>query len=238
MVVPKEDRTRHELHVHLSRMGIEGTVIEPGALDLDYDYPYLDLDLPASGATSLGSIRLHGYPLDIVNIVREKYYEVGHLGFGGDYGPQEFVGSGWYLRFFITHYDELEAPLPAELTEFSLIARPRIEKRFMSTKVVDFAWETPKGAGRTRIEEEILSRLGGNSDLRSLLINELGSEGSIALRSYRPKKTPKQTGAEASYAVILLQGGLRKRKGILIGRRCFDVYNTLAEQILQVKAAL
>ncbi len=54
MVYPKEDKTRYELQVNLGRMGIEGTIIEPGVLDLDYDYPYLDLDMPTSGATSLG----------------------------------------------------------------------------------------------------------------------------------------------------------------------------------------
>jgi hypothetical protein len=238
MVAPKEDRARHELHTHLSRMGVEGTIIEPGALDFDYDYPYLDLDMPASGATSLGSIRLHGYAVDIVNIVREKYYEVGHLGFGGDYGPQEYVGSGWYLRFFVTHYDEWETQPTPELTEFHLIAKPKVEKGFMSTKVVNYAWESANNAHRTRIEEAVLDQLNSDRNLRPVLLRELSGEGSITLRAYRPKKTPKQTGAEPSYAVMLLHGGLRKKKNIFISRNCLDMYNALAEQILHAKAAL
>ncbi|MFQ5920799.1 MAG: hypothetical protein ACE5JV_02135, partial [Nitrososphaerales archaeon] len=129
MVVPKEDRTRHELHEHLSRMGVEGTVVEPGVLDFDYDYPYMDLDPPVSGATSLGSVRLHGYPIDLVNIVREKNYEVGHVGFGGDYGPQAFVSSGWRLRFFITEYVEWDVQHPSDVTEFYITTKAKIEKK-------------------------------------------------------------------------------------------------------------
>ena len=133
VVNPKEDKTRYELQVNLGRMGIESTIIEPGVLDLDYDYPYLELDMPTSGATSLGSIRLHGYPINIVNIVREKNYEVGHLGFGGDYGPIEFASNGWRLRFFIISYDEEEVQLPSDVTEFHLTTKATIEKGFLNT---------------------------------------------------------------------------------------------------------
>jgi len=239
MVIPKEDKTRYELHTHLSRLGIEGSVIEPGMLDIDYDYPYLDLDRPVSGTTSLGSIRLHGYSADIVNIIREKIYEVGHLGFGGDYGPHEFVGSGWRLRFFITHY-ESEVQPPSELTEFYLTTKVKIEKRFLTTKIVDFTWEAQNMVHTTRIEDEILKRVNSDSALRSILLNELGNERSITVRSYKPKKTPEQAGkgTEASYAIIVLHGELRKRKDMFISRNCFDLYNKIAKHILQAKSAL
>lgn len=239
MVNPKDDKTRYELQVNLGRMGIEGTIIEPGVLDLDYDYPYLDLDMPTSGATSLGSIRLHGYPINIVNTVREKNYEVGHLGFGGDYGPMEFVSDGWRLRFFIIFYDEGEVQLPSDLTEFHLTTKATIEKGFLNTKVTDFAWQARNGtSGATRIEDEILKRLNNDATLRSLLLKELNNERNITLQSYKPKKTPQQTGAEASHAQIAIYGDIRKRKDIFIGRNGFDMYNKIAEHVLQAKATL
>jgi len=238
MVSPKEDRTRHELNTHLAKMGIEGTVIDPLELDLDHDYPYLDLDVPASGATSLGSIRLHGYPINIVNIIREKNYEVGHLGFGGDYGPIEFASNGWRLRFFIIFYDEWETPLPSNLTEFHVMTKVSIEKGFLSTKIVDFTWQAASNVASTRIEGEILKKLNNDSALRSLLLNELNRERSITIRSYKPKKTPKQTAAEASYAQIVIYGDARKRKEIFISKNCFDMYNKIVEHVVQVKAAL
>lgn len=238
MVSPKEDKTRHELYTYLGRMGIEGTVIEPGSLDLDHDYPYLDLDAPTSGITSLGSIRLHGYPVNIINIIREKNYEVGHVGFGGDYGPTEFASNGWRLRFFITNYDEWEVPLPPNLSEFHLITNVKVEKGFLSNKIADFTWQVTGNAGSTRIGEEILRRLSNDSSLRSLLTKELDKEKSITLHSYKPKKTPQQTRAEPSHAKIVLYGGLRKRKGIFISRNCFDMYNKIAEHVLQAKASM
>lgn len=238
MVSPKEDRTRHELNTHLAKMGIEGTIIDPLELDLDHDYPYLDLDAPASGATSLGSIRLHGYPINIVNIIREKNYEVGHLGFGGDYGPIEFASNGWRLRFFIIFYDEWETPLPSNLTEFNVTTKVSIEKGFLSSKIVDFIWQAASNVtSSTRIEDEILKRLKNDSALSSLLLHELNRERSITIRSYKPKKTPRQAAAEASNAQIVIYGDARKRKDIFISRNCFDMYNKIAEHILQVKAA-
>lgn len=239
MVRPKEDRTRYELHAHLSKMGIEGMVIDPSVLDLDYDYPYLDLDAPVSGTTSLGSIRLHGYPINIVNIVREKSYEVGHLGFGGDYGPHEYVSSGWRLRFFNTDYEEYQAPRHPELTEFYITTEVKTEKKFLGTKVVDFKWKTPNSVNRTRIEAEILDRLNNDSALHSMLLRELVQERSITLKSYKPKKTLERIGeAEASYARIVLYGELRKRKDILISTSCLDTYSKILERILHAKAAL
>ncbi|MEM2760245.1 MAG: hypothetical protein QXU32_11385 [Nitrososphaerales archaeon] len=237
MVSPKEDRSRYELHAHFGRMGIESTVIDPGILDFDHDYPYLDLDDPVSGATSLGSVRLHGYPINIVNIVREKNYEVGHLGFGGDYGPIEFASNGWRLRFFITHYDEWEVPLPPDLTQFSIGTRTKIEKGLLSTRVTDFEWQTLNN-GLTRIEDEILKRLNSDTSLHSLILNELSKERNVTLRSYKPKKTPKQAAAEPSYARIMIYGDARKRKDMFISRNCFDMYNKIAEHILQATSAL
>jgi len=237
MAHPKEDRTRYELHIHLSKMGIEGRLIDPGVLDLDYDYPYLDLDGPVSGATSLGSIRLHGYPINIANIVREKTYEIGHMGFGGDYGPHEYVSSGWRLRFFYTDYAE-GAPRHPELTEFHITTKVKVEKKFLGTKVVDFKWEAPN-VNRTRIEAEILDRLNSDSGLQSMLLQELVQERTITLKSYRPRKTLEQIGAaEASYARIVLYGELRKRKDIFITTNGLNMYNKMMEHVLQAKAAL
>ncbi len=239
MARPKEDRTRYELHTHLSKMGIEGTVIEPGVLDLDYDYPYLDLDLPISGATSLGSIRLHGYPINIVNIVREKSYEEGHVGFGGDYGPHEYVSGGWRLRFFNTEYEKDEVSRNSELIEFYIMAEAKIEKKFLGTKIADFRWETPNSANRTRIETEILERLNNDSALHSMLLRELAQERSVTLKSYKPRKTLERIGeAEASYARTVLYGELRKRKDIFISNNCLDTYNKIAEHVLRAKATL
>lgn len=241
MVLPKEDRTRHELHTHLGKLGIEGTIIDPGTLDLDYDYPYLDLDAPTSGTTSLGSIRLHGYPINIINIIRTKHYEVGHVGFGGDYGPHEIAANGWYLRFFIISYDEWEVPLPSNLTEFNVTTKVNIEKGFLSSKVTDFTWEVAtKDRDKTLIEETILEKITNNSDLRSLLIKELSKERGITIQSYKPKKTPKQIGAgvEASNAQIVLYGKPRRKKELFISRDCFDMYNRIAEHVLQAKASV
>jgi hypothetical protein len=174
-----------------------------------------------------------------VNIVREKNYEVGHVGFGGDYGPHEFVSGGYRLRFFITQYSEKEVALPHELTRFHLRTNIKIEKRFLNAKVVDFTWEAPDSANAiTRIEEEIFQRLNNDSSLRSILLDELNKEGNVTIKSYTPKKTSKQTGADVSYAQIVLHGELRKKKDIYISRRCFDMYNQIAGHILQVKTSL
>lgn len=239
MVSPKEDRTRHELYTHLGRIGIEGDVIDPPSLDLDHDYPYLDLDTPSSGATSLGSIRIHGYTVNLVNITREKNFEVGHLGFGGDYGPIEFVTNGWRLRFFITFYDEWEVPLPEELTEFHLLTKVELEKSFMRSKVVDFNWEPVNGdKPNTRIEEAIRKTLNDDAELKKTIMAQLPKERNITVKSYKPKKTPEQTRSEPSHARIVLFGEARKRKDIFVDRTCFDMYNRIAENIVQVKTAL
>jgi hypothetical protein len=238
MVYPKEDRTRYEFQTHLARMGIGGTIIEPGMLDLDHDYPYLDLDGPVSGATSLGSIRLHGHAINIINIIREKIFEVGHLGFGGDYGPIEFAGSGWRLRFFVTVFDEWEVPLPPDLTEFNITTDVKIEKRFLNARVADFGWQTRKDGEMTRIESEILRRINDDTTLRSWLLNELIRERNITIQSYRPKKTPQQAGAEQSDARIVIYGEPKKRKDTFISKQCLDMYNKIAEHILQAKAVM
>ncbi len=239
MVNPKEDKTRYELHTHLGKMGIEGTVVDPSVLDIDYDYPYLDLDAPTSGITSLGSIRLHGYPINIVNIVREKNYEVGKLGFGGDYGPIEFASNGWRLRFFITSYDEVETQITSDSEHFYLMTSAKLERGFLSTKMVDFSWQAPNSVnGTTRSEDEILTKLNNDSALHTLLLNELSKERAVTIKSYKPKKTPEQTGAEASYAQIVIYGEVRKKKDIFINRSCFDMYNKIAEHVLQVKTIL
>jgi hypothetical protein len=239
MVSPKEDRTRLEFYTHLSRMGVEGSLMDPLTLDIDHDYPYLDLDVPASGATSLGSIKIHGYPINIINIVREKNFEVGHLGFGGDYGPIEFASNGWRLRFFITFYDEWEVPRPADLTEFHLHTSTKIEKGLLGSRIVDFTWRGAESIeGKTRIETEILKRLSDDPALRSHILKEINAERNITIRSYTPKKTPKQTAAEASHAKILIHGEAKKKKDVFLGRNCFDMYNKIAEHVLQVNAAL
>jgi predicted glutamine amidotransferase len=174
-----------------------------------------------------------------VNIVREKNYEVGKLGFGGDYGPIEFASNGWHLRFFIISYDELETELSSDSKQFDLMTTAKLEKGFLSTKIADFSWQARNSVnGTTRIEDEILTKLNNDSALRALLLNELSKERAVTIKSYKPKKTPEQTGAETSYAQIVIYGEVRKRKDIFISRNCFDMYNKIAEHVLQVKAIL
>lgn len=99
------------------------------------------------------------------------------------------------------------------MTEFRLTTKVTIEKGFLNTKVTDFAWQARNGtSGATRIEDEILKRLNNDATLRSLLLMELSNERNITLKSYKPKKTPQQAGAEASHAEIVIYGDIRKRK--------------------------
>ncbi|MFQ5941820.1 MAG: hypothetical protein ACE5KA_09015, partial [Nitrososphaerales archaeon] len=172
-------------------------------------------------------------------VIREKNYEAGKLGFGGDYGPIEFASNGWRLRFFIISYDEVEVPISSDLTHFYLLTKVTIEKGFLSTKAVDFTWQAPTSVnGTTQIEKEILTKLNSDLSLRSLLLAELRKERNVTIKSYTPKKTPKQAGAQASHAQIVIFGEVRKRKDIFISRNCFDIYNKIAEHITQAKAGL
>lgn len=217
-----------KLQKHLTSIGMETELLEPGTMDFEYDFPRIQLSGPTEGIASVGAMRVRDGHITYLDVLKRKVLEESGFSPGSTYGMGLHEYTTWKIRFF------LSLPLTIKIGPLNIGTISKVLKGKFHSKIEDFVWN---GFGKLTtlppglVYDDVISALDSDSKLKGLMLKSLLKEKVITVSHYSPKKSKEQTGGHQSFAKVLITSDWKSQHDLLIDNLIVSTYQQIAIDI-------
>jgi len=219
------DPTLEKFQKHIEHLGIRSKITEQ-KLDFEYDYMESHLLGYRDSVGSVGSLKLIGFPIDYINLIKKQQLAKCDFAVGGHVGMGIHMHSWWKLRFFLSF------PESIKLGPFNVGTVTTVKKGMFHSKVETFLWNgyqklttLPPGLVRDNIADALYS----NQILQQLMIKCLLKERTILISRYSPKYSESNT--TPTHCKIVIESTWKLQKDLLLDEDTIHMYAKIAETV-------